>query len=181
MKAQILKVTAPMESRPLRLTDLPIPQPKGKEILVKVSACGVYHTELDEIEGRIQAKLPIILGPEIVGRIVGLGSAATKFKAEDRVGIGWIYSACGQCHFCREGRENLCPEFQATGCHANGGYAQYVVASKDFVYLLPDRFSDSQAAPLLCAGAIGFRSLRLSGIKPGQTLGAWVMITITLN
>jgi propanol-preferring alcohol dehydrogenase len=171
MKAQILRKISPIENRPLELVELPIPEPKGKEILVKISACGVCHTELDEIEGRIQPKLPIVLGHEIVGRVEGLGSEVTKFRAGDRVGIAWIYSTCGKCHFCLEGSENLCPEFQGTGCQANGGYAQYVVASEDFAYLLPDRFTDSQAAPLLCAGAIGFRGLRLSGIKPGQTLG----------
>jgi propanol-preferring alcohol dehydrogenase len=166
-----LRKISPIENRPLELVELPIPEPKGKEILVKISACGVCHTELDEIEGRIQPKLPIVLGHEIVGRVEGLGSEVTKFRAGDRVGIAWIYSTCGKCHFCLEGSENLCPEFQGTGCQANGGYAQYVVASEDFAYLLPDRFTDSQAAPLLCAGAIGFRGLRLSGIKPGQTLG----------
>jgi propanol-preferring alcohol dehydrogenase len=171
MKAQILRKISPIENRPLELVELPIPEPKGKEILVKISACGVCHTELDEIEGRIQPKLPIVLGHEIVGRVEGLGSEVTKFRAGDRVGIAWIYSTCGKCHFCLEGSENLCPEFQGTGCQANGGYAQYVVASEDFAYLIPDRFTDSQAAPLLCAGAIGFRGLRLSGIKPGQTLG----------
>ena len=171
MKAQVLKEISLVENRPLELVELPIPQPKAKEILVKISACGVCHTELDEIEGRIRPKLPIVLGHEIIGRVKSFGSKVTQFKTGDRVGIAWIYSACGKCHFCQEGNENLCPEFQGTGCHANGGYAQYVVVSEDFVYLIPDRFSDSQAAPLLCAGAIGFRDLRLSGIKPGQTLG----------
>jgi propanol-preferring alcohol dehydrogenase len=148
-----------------------IPQPTTKEILVKISACGVCHTELDEIEGRLQAKLPIILGHEIVGKVESLGSGAAKFRVGDRVGIAWIYSACGECHFCKEGYENLCYDFQGTGCQANGGYAEYIVVSEDFAYLIPERFTDYQAAPLLCAGAIGFRDLRLSGIKPGQSLG----------
>ena len=171
MKAQILQEISPVESRPLKLADISIPEPKAKEILVKISACGVCHTELDEIEGRLQPKLPIVLGHEIIGRVESLGSEVTRFDIGERVGIAWIYSACGKCRFCREGNENLCPDFQGTGCDANGGYAQYVVVSEDFAYLIPDRFSDSQAAPLLCAGAIGFRDLRLSGIKPGQTLG----------
>ena len=171
MKAQILKRIAPVENRPLELVDLPVPQPGSKEILVKVSACGVCHTELDEIEGRLSPKLPIILGHEIVGRVEDLGSGATKFKIGDRVGIAWIYSTCGKCRFCRENNENLCTEFQGTGCEANGGYAEYTVVSEDYAYLIPDRFTDSQAAPLLCAGAIGYRDLRLSGIKSGQTLG----------
>jgi len=171
MKAQILKEISSVENRPLELIDLPIPRPRSKEILVRISACGVCHTELDEIEGRVHPKLPIILGHEIVGKVKSLGSGVTKFKIGDRVGISWIHSACGKCHFCKEGNENLCPEFEGTGCQVNGGYAEYTVVSEDFAYLIPDRFTDSQAAPLLCAGAIGFRDLRLSGIKPGQSLG----------
>lgn len=171
MKAQILKSISPVESRPLELVESPVPQPKAKEVLVKISACGVCHTELDEIEGRLQPKLPVVLGHEIVGTVEALGPEATRWRVGDRVGIAWINSACGQCRFCREGNENLCPEFKGTGCHADGGYAQYVAVSEDYAYLIPDRFSDTQAAPLLCAGAIGFRDLRLSGIKPGQTLG----------
>ena len=171
MKAQILKQISPVENRPLELVELPIPQPRAKEILVRVSACGVCHTELDEIEGRLQPKLPVVLGHEIVGKIESLGSGVTKFKVGDRVGIAWIYSACGKCHFCKAGNENLCYQFQGTGCHANGGYAEYTVVSEDYAYSIPDRFTDSQAAPLLCAGAIGFRDLKLSGITPGQSLG----------
>ena len=171
MKAQILRKISPVENRPLELVELPVPQPKPGELLVKVSACGVCHTELDEIEGRLKPRLPIILGHEIIGRVESLGSGVTKFKIGDRVGIAWIHAACGKCSFCKEGRENLCPEFEGTGCQADGGYAQYTMVSEDFAYLIPERFTDSQAAPLLCAGAIGFRDLRLAGIKPGQTLG----------
>lgn len=171
MKAQVLKRISLIENRPLELAELPVPQPKAKEILVKISACGVCHTELDEIEDRLQPELPIVLGHEIIGQVESSGAEVTKFRVGDRVGIAWIYSACGQCRFCREGNENLCPEFQGTGCQANGGYAQYVVVSEDFAYPIPEKFTDSQAAPLLCAGAIGFRDLRLSGIKSGQTLG----------
>lgn len=171
MKARILRETSPTENRPLKLVELPVPQPGAREILVRISACGVCHTELDEIEGRLQSKLPIILGHQIVGKVERLGSRATRFKVGDRVGIAWINSACGRCSFCKHGNENLCPEFQATGCHANGGYAQYTVVSEDFAYLIPDRFTDSQAAPLLCAGAIGYRALRLSNVGDGQVLG----------
>lgn len=171
MKAQILKEISPIENRPLQLVDLPIPQPKSGEILVKVSACGVCHTELDEIEGRVQPRLPIVLGHEIVGKVESLGSGATKFKTGDRVGIAWIHSACGKCSFCQVGYENLCPDFQGTGSQANGGYAEYTVVSEDFAYSIPDRFTDSQAAPLLCAGAIGYRALRLSTLQEGQILG----------
>jgi propanol-preferring alcohol dehydrogenase len=171
MKAQILRRISPAENRPLELVDLPVPQPESRQILVKVSACGVCHTELDEIEGRLRPKLPVILGHEIVGRVEKLGPGVTRFKTGDRVGIAWIYTACGSCVFCKTGNENLCPEFEGTGCQANGGYAEYTLVSQDFAYPIPDRFSDSQAAPLLCAGAIGFRDLRLADIKPGQTLG----------
>jgi propanol-preferring alcohol dehydrogenase len=188
MKAMILKefceigksgqarksVDLPLKENPLEMVELPDPVPNAKEILVKVSACGVCHTELDEIEGRlIPPKFPIVLGHEIVGRVEVLGSGVTTFKVGDRVGIAWIYSSCGKCDFCLRGDENLCDQFQATGLDANGGYAQFVVISEDFVYPIPERFSDSQAAPLLCAGVIGYRALRLSGIKPGQVLGLY--------
>jgi len=171
MKAMILKKTAPIEEEPLQLEELPTPQPGPKQIRVKISACGVCHTELDEIEGRLQARLPVIPGHEIVGTVESLGPEATKFELADRVGIAWINSACGKCYFCRQGNENLCSEFQGTGCNANGGYSEYTVVSEDFAYLIPDRFSDSQAAPLLCAGAIGYRALRLTNLQDGQILG----------
>ncbi|MDH4238668.1 MAG: zinc-dependent alcohol dehydrogenase family protein [Phycisphaerae bacterium] len=171
MKAMILKKVAPIEEEPLQLEELPAPQPGPKQIRVKISACGICHTELDEIEGRLQPSLPIILGHEIVGKVESLGPEAAKFKLADRVGIAWINSACGKCNFCREGNENLCAEFQGTGCHANGGYSEYTVVSEEFAYLIPDRFSDSEAAPLLCAGAIGYRALKLTGLRDGQILG----------
>jgi len=171
MKAMVLKEISAIEKEPLELIHLSDPVPGPKEILVKVSACGVCHTELDEIEGRVQTKHPIILGHEIVGKVESSGTGVTKFKLGDRVGIAWINSACGKCHFCQKGDENLCLEFEGTGCHANGGYAQYTVVSEDFAYLIPERFSDSEAAPLLCAGAIGYRDLKVSGIKKGETLG----------
>jgi propanol-preferring alcohol dehydrogenase len=171
MKAMMLNSISHIEKEPLEWVDLPAPSPGQKEILVKVSACGICHTELDEIEGRLQPSLPIILGHEIVGKVEGLGPGATKFTQGERVGIAWIHSACGRCQFCNNGNENLCSEFKGTGCHAHGGYAQYTVVSEEFAYQIPRRFSDSEAAPLLCAGAIGYRDLRLSGIKKGQTLG----------
>ncbi len=164
MKAMILKKAAPIEEKPLDLEDLLIPQPDPKQIRVKISTCGICHTELDEIEGRLQPRLPIVLGHEIVGRVESLGSEAAKFKLGNRVGIGWINSACGKCNFCQEGNENLCTEFHGTGCHANGGYSEYTTVSEDFAYLIPDRFSDSEAAPLLCAGAIGYRALQLTNL-----------------
>ena len=171
MKAMLLNKTAPIDEKPLVLEDLPIPQPGPGQILVRISACGICHTELDEIEGRLEARLPIILGHEVVGRVESLGSGAAKFKSGDRVGIAWINSSCEKCDFCQEGNENLCPEFRGTGCHADGGYAEYTVVSEDFAYPIPDRFSDSAAAPLLCAGAIGYRALRLTNLRDGQILG----------
>jgi len=171
MKAMVLKEISSVEKEPLKMMELPDPAPGPKEILVKISGCGVCHTELDEIEGRLPPKLPIVLGHQIVGRVENSGSGAKQFSLGDRVGIAWINSACGKCRFCREGNENLCSEFRGTGCHVNGGYAQYTVVSEDFAYLIPERFSDAGATPLLCAGAIGYRGLVLSGIKKDQTLG----------
>ena len=162
----------PLKKNPLEMADMPIPQPRPNQILLKVSSCGICHTELDEIEGRLTPnRFPIILGHEVVGKIEALGSDVTRFKVGDRVGIAWIHSACGQCKFCERGDENLCEQFRATGLDAHGGYAQYSVVSENFAYPIPDRFSDSYAAPLLCAGVIGYRALRLTGIKPGQILG----------
>lgn len=159
-------------SEPLVLTDLPVPVPGEKEILVKVSACGVCHTELDEIEGRTPPpQMPVILGHQVVGRVVDSGPGAKLFKKEERVGIAWIYSACGKCSFCLEGNENLCTEFRATGRDVNGGYAEYMTVSEDFALKIPDVFTDVTAAPLLCAGAIGYRSMKLSGLSDGQNLG----------
>ena len=174
MKAMVLnRITSLNENKkPLEMVNLPDPVPKDKEIVVKVSACGVCHTELDEIEGRTPPpRFPVVLGHEIVGRVVETGSNANKFKIGDRVGIGWIFSACGECKFCLGGNENLCENFRATGRDANGGYAEYTVALEDFACKIPEVFSDCEAAPLLCAGAIGYRSLRLTNIKDGQNLG----------
>lgn len=174
MKAMVLnKICSLKENKnPLKLMDLPDPVPGEKEILVKVSACGVCHTELDEIEGRTPPPhFPIVLGHQVVGTVDDKGRNANKFNTGDRVGIAWIYSACGRCTYCVEGNENLCKKFKATGRDANGGYAQYMTVLEDFAYSIPDIFTDSQAAPLLCAGAIGFRSLRLTNISDGQNLG----------
>jgi propanol-preferring alcohol dehydrogenase len=174
MKAMVLEKVTPIERRPLRMVELPTPEPKLKQILVRVSACGVCHTELDEIEGRLSpSKLPIVLGHEIVGRVETLGLEATRFKKGDRVGITWLNWACGKCPFCLEGNENLCEKAQWTGKDVDGGYAQYTVISEDFTYPIPVEFTDLEAAPLLCAGVIGYRALRLTGLKNGQTLGLY--------
>lgn len=174
MKAMVLKKTANLleNKSPLDLVDLPIPIPQAHEILVKVSACGVCRTELDEIEGRTPpSKFPIIPGHQVIGRVEKLGSKAGKFKAGDRVGIAWIHSACGVCKFCRNGLENLCDYFKATGRDADGGYAEYTTVPEASAYGIPQPFSDVEAAPLLCAGAIGYRSLRLANVKNGDTIG----------
>jgi propanol-preferring alcohol dehydrogenase len=171
MKAMVLRKAASIESGPLEWTDWQDPVPGAREVLIQVSVCGVCHTELDEIEGRIQTHLPLILGHEVIGRVVQQGPGVTRHRRGDRVGVAWIYSACRTCSFCRDGNENLCSRFQATGCDANGGYAQYMVAPEDSAYAIPARFSDAEAAPLLCAGAIGYRDLRLSGVRKGQILG----------
>jgi len=167
----VLKQISKVEDMPLELEDVPKPEPSYGEILIKIYACGICRTELDEIEGRRVPKLPIILGHEIVGRVESLGSHVKRFKLGDRVGVAWIYSACGKCSFCLSGQENLCADFQATGCDVNGGYAQYIKVKEDFAYSIPERFNDLEAAPLLCAGAIGYRALKLSGLKDGETIG----------
>ncbi len=174
MKAMVLNRIERLENnrRPLNLVDVPEPTLGDKEILVKISACGVCHTELDEIEGRTPpGKLPIIPGHQVVGIVEQTGSEAKKLEPGDRVGIGWIFWACGECAFCLERNENLCDQFKATGRDADGGYAEYMSVSEDYAVKIPDVFSDTQAAPLLCAGAVGYRALRLTGIKNGKKLG----------
>ncbi len=173
MKAMILNQLASLEDNPapLELATLPDPTPAAGEILVRVLACGVCHTELDEIEGRTPPPhLPIVLGHQVVG-VVEEAGGTTRFTTGDRVGVAWIYSACGSCKFCRTGNENLCPEFKATGRDAHGGYAQYMTVPAESAHRIPESFSDAQAAPLLCAGAIGYRSLRLSNLEDGERLG----------
>jgi len=174
MKAMILKETTTLKQNPtpLEMVDVPKPIPDPKEILVRISACGVCHTELDEIEGRTAPpRLPVILGHQVIGEVEASGAKSDRFIVGDRVGIGWIYSACGACPLCLEGNENLCEKFRATGRDVDGGYAEYMVVPEEFAHRIPEVFSDSEAAPLLCAGAIGYRSLRLTNIKDGQNLG----------
>ena len=174
MRAMILPALCRLEENPnpLLLAELPDPAPGPGEILMRVAACGVCHTELDEIEGRTPPPaLPIVLGHQAVGRVTAQGAGAHRFQVGERVGVAWIYSACGTCAYCRSGRENLCPEFRATGRDAHGGYAELMVVPEGFAYRIPDALADAQAAPLLCAGAIGYRSLRLAGLQDGQTLG----------
>jgi alcohol dehydrogenase, propanol-preferring len=174
MRAMILRQLGPIgeNSVPLVPAELPEPVPGAGEIRLRVAVCGVCHTELDEIEGRTPPpRLPVVLGHQVVGRVDALGPGVTSLREGDRVGVAWIHSACGHCKLCREGNENLCPEFQATGRDVNGGYAEQMIVRADFAHPLPEVFSDVEAAPLLCAGAIGYRSLKLSGLRDGEPLG----------
>jgi propanol-preferring alcohol dehydrogenase len=174
MKAMVMiKICDLRENKnPLELREVPKPRPGENGLLLRVLSCGVCHTELDEIEGRtLPPRLPIILGHQVVGKVEQAGRGVSKFKMGDRVGVAWIYSACGKCQFCQSGRENLCPDFRATGRDADGGYAEYMTVREDFAYAIPQIFSDAEAAPLLCAGAIGYRSLMLTGLQDGQNLG----------
>ena len=173
MKAMTHEEVSLIKKKPLRMSDLPTPRPSPGQILVKVSACGVCHTDLDEIEGRLTPKLPIVLGHQVVGKVKTLGSKVTRFREGDRVGITWLNWACGECFFCRSGRENLCERALWTGKDVDGGYAQYTVVSEDFAHLIPEGFADHEAAPLLCAGVIGYRALRLVELEDGQILGLY--------
>lgn len=155
MRAMFLDAVGPLRDNPtpLRLGTASDPVPARSEILIRVGACGVCHTELDEIEGRTPPpRLPVILGHQAVGRVEALGEAATDFRVGDRVGVAWIFSACGHCEFCDRGEENLCDQYTATGRDANGGYAERMIVPSTFAHAIPDVFEDAEAAPLLCTG-----------------------------
>jgi propanol-preferring alcohol dehydrogenase len=174
LKAQLLHAPAPVETNPLALSDVPRPDPLPGELLVQVRACGVCHTDLHVVEGELpDPRLPIIPGHEIVGIAAAAGADVVRFKPGDRVGIPWLHTACGVCTFCRQGQENLCPAARFTGYTADGGYAEYTVVSQDFAVPIPGIFSDVEAAPLLCAGIVGYRSIRLSDLLPGERLGIY--------
>jgi propanol-preferring alcohol dehydrogenase len=174
MKAMVLKeiVDLTKNRSPLSLEKVEDPFPKEKEVLIEVSTCGVCHTELDEIEGRTPPPhFPVIPGHQIVGTVIETGKGCNRIKTGDRVGVAWIHTACETCEHCLSGNENLCDHFKATGRDVSGGYAELTTVPEGFAYRIPDVFSDLEAAPLLCAGAIGYRSLRLSNIKNGHCLG----------
>lgn len=184
MKAMILHRPTPVENFPLKFEDVPRPKPQPGQVLIKVSACGVCHTDLHTVEGEVRPhRLPLIPGHQVVGIIESTGdhSEGTMKTAEKtegrnpnvgkRVGVPWLHKACGECSYCKSGLENLCDEAKFTGLDVDGGYAEYMVAPADFVVPIPERFSDQEAAPLLCAGIIGYRSLRVSGVLPGERLG----------
>ena len=174
MRAMLLSGISDLRevSEPLTLSEVPVPTIAGNEVLIRIHTCGVCHTELDEIEGRTPPPhFPVIPGHQVVGRIERSGQDVSKFSVGDRVGVAWIHSACGTCEQCRKGLPNLCGRFAATGRDRNGGYAEYIGAPESSVYPIPDIFTDEEAAPLLCAGAIGYRSLKLTQLTNGQNLG----------
>lgn len=174
MQAMVLQSPHPIAENPLVLSEVPVPESAPGQIRLRVHVCGVCHTDLHTVEGELDLpKLPLIPGHQIVGRVEQVGDGVTRFQLGDRAGVAWLHSACGKCAFCHRGLENLCPEAQFTGLHVDGGYAQYALAEERFAYPIPERFSDEEASPLLCAGIIGYRALRLSEIKPGEKLGLY--------
>jgi len=174
MKAMVLAHTADVATDPLRIRDLPLPEPGPGEILVRVSVCGVCRTDLHVIEGELpNPALPLIPGHQAVGTISQIGAGVTERSVGERVGIAWLQHTCRVCEFCTTGRENLCERAKFTGYQVDGGYAEYARVPAPFAYPIPPIFSDEEAAPLLCAGIIGYRALRLSGIQPGQRLGLY--------
>jgi alcohol dehydrogenase, propanol-preferring len=174
MRAMVLESTRPAEENPLSLREVPLPDPGPRQVRVRVKVCGVCHTDLHIVEGELKLpRLPLIPGHQIVGVVDALGKGARAFKEGDRVGIPWLNWTCGECRFCRKGLENLCERIRFTGFHSDGGYAEATLIDESFAYPMPKEFSDLQAAPLLCAGIIGFRSLRLSGVERGDRLGLY--------
>src|SRR5579863_621884 len=172
MKACLLNAPARIETNPLLFTDVPVPNPAKGEVLIRVHVCGVCRTDLHVIEGELAPrKSPVIPGHQVVGVVEKQGAGASRYAVGARVGVAWLHHTDGVCEYCRRGEENLCDHPTFTGYSVDGGYAEYVVAPEDFAYALPEGFPDEQAAPLLCAGIIGFRCLRLSGIKAGDRLG----------
>mgnify|MGYP001064612583 CR=1 FL=1 len=174
MKACLLRSVAPVEDNPLEFAEVPTPKAKGDEVVVRVHACGVCRTDLHVVEGELPPrKLPIVPGHQVVGTIEQVGPLATRFPVGTRVGVAWLHRTCGTCEFCRSGRENLCEAALFTGYTVDGGYADYILAPEAFLYPIPESFRDLEAAPLLCAGIIGFRCLLVSGIQAGEILGMY--------
>ncbi len=174
MKAMVLRRAGDISASPLQRQEVPTPQPGPGDVLVRVTVCGICRTDLHVIEGELEHPLlPLIPGHQAVGVISQVGASVTERKVGERVGIAWLQSTCGRCEFCVRGRENLCQEARFTGYQVHGGYAEYAVVPERFAYPIPSVFSDQEAAPLLCAGIIGYRALRLSGIQPGQRLGLY--------
>jgi alcohol dehydrogenase, propanol-preferring len=174
MRALVLTKPAQVEESPLHLQKIPAPTPSANEVRIQIRCCGVCHTDLHIVEGDLQLpRLPLVPGHQIVGIVDALGSGVHTLKVGDRVGIPWLHWTCGKCRYCRRGIENLCENARFTGYHVDGGYAEFTLVDENYVYPLPAAFSDENAAPLLCAGVIGYRSYRLSGIRPGERLGLY--------
>jgi propanol-preferring alcohol dehydrogenase len=174
MRAWSVSDPRPVGEGPLQLTEVPVPAPGPGEVLVRVRACGVCRTDLHVVEGDLDPhRSPVVPGHEVVGEVVLLGPSTRRFRAGDRVGVAWLRATCGSCRWCRSGRENLCPSSEYTGWDADGGYAEFAVVPEAFAYVLPAAFSDEQAAPLLCAGIIGYRALRRADVPPGGRLGLY--------
>ncbi len=174
MRAMVLHEPKDITQKPLRLEDVPIPEPGPGQIRIKVTACGVCHTDLHTVEGDLPLlKVPLIPGHEVVGVVDKLGEGVTKFALGDKAGAVWLYRTCGHCKYCRSGRENLCENAMFTGYHVDGGYAEYMVVDEDFSYHLPANLPDPEIAPLMCGGVIGYRAFVLSEAKPGQVLGLY--------
>ena len=175
MRAMVLREPAPIEEKPLELADLPLPKPGPGQIRIDVDACGMCHTDLHTVEGDLELpKLPIVPGHQIVGTVAARGENAARYEIGDRVGVAWLHHvSCDECEYCQRGLENLCPSATFTGLHADGGYAEAMVAYEDFAYPIPESFSNTEAAPLLCAGIIGYRALKVSEVQPGQRLGLY--------
>lgn len=174
MKAMLLQTDGDVTTNPLQMRDIPLPDPGPSQVRIRVTVCGVCRTDLHIVEGELPSSTrPIIPGHETVGIIDQLGSGVTQFKEGDRIGIAWLQATCQTCEFCQTGRENLCAHATFTGYHVNGGYAEYALVSERFAYPIPNIFSDEEAAPLLCAGIIGYRALRRSQVQPGQRLGLY--------
>lgn len=170
----LLSHIAPVETRPLTLTELPVPEPGPGEVRLKTHCCAICRTDLHVIEGDLpQAKLPIIPGHQVVGVVDALGAGCRRLRVGQRVGVAWLRHTCGTCDFCAAGKENLCEAAQFTGYHAHGGYAEFTVVAEEFAYRIPDAFSDVEAAPLLCAGVIGYRALQRSRLPPGGKLAIY--------
>lgn len=170
----LLRKFAAIDQNPLELVELPNPEPGSEDILLRVKVCGVCHTDLHTVEGELpEVKPPIIPGHQVVGVVEKKGKKTSRFKEGERLGVAWLYSSCTTCGYCTRGNENLCESARFTGYHVNGGYAEYIVVPEKFAYVIPAIFSDEEASPLLCAGIIGYRALRLSEIKPGQRLGLY--------
>jgi propanol-preferring alcohol dehydrogenase len=171
----VLHEPAPIEEQPLELRELARPAPGPGQIRLDVSVCGICHTDLHIVEGDLDLpKLPVVPGHQIVGTVAARGEGADRFKIGERVGVAWLHQvSCEACDYCQRGLENLCPNATFTGLHADGGYAQAMVAYEDFAYPIPEGFSDIESAPLLCAGIIGYRALKVSEVEPGQRLGLY--------